>query len=115
MAFAFIMGQSKENKISEEKLMNDDLTIITGDGNGGDTGKYRLFTNGQYSPTAVKNWSGTYHIEDAHVIVGRGWQFWDHNRTLYGAVCAIRIYNRILTDEEVAQNYSVDEARFNIE
>lgn len=36
------------------------------------------------------------------------------NRGFDGAVYAIRCYNRILTDAEIAANYAVDKARFNL-
>ena len=34
---------------------------------------------------------------------------------LNGYVYSVRIYNRVLTDEEIQQNYNVDKARFNIQ
>lgn len=36
------------------------------------------------------------------------------NRGFDGAVYAIRVYNRILTDAEIAANYAIDKARFNL-
>lgn len=36
------------------------------------------------------------------------------NRGLNMAVFAIRVYNRILTDAEIAANYAIDKARFNL-
>lgn len=36
------------------------------------------------------------------------------NRGFDGAVYAIRVYNRILTDAEIAANYATDKARFNL-
>ena len=65
----------------------------------------------------ILNYTNEYplHIEDSKLCVGRGYQFWDQVRSMYGSVQAVRIYNRALTDEEVEQNYLVDETRFNIE
>ena len=47
--------------------------------------------------------------------VGRSWQFNNQNRTIYGSVKSVRIYNRVLTDEEIKHNYELDKARFKIE
>ncbi len=55
------------------------------------------------------------NIEDSKVQVGRGWQWGNQNRTIYGSVKSVRIYNRILTDEEIKHNYELDKARFKIE
>lgn len=65
----------------------------------------------------ILDYTGEYilHVQDSHAYVGRVYQFWDHYRGMYGAVQSVRIYNRILTDAEVEQNYLVDAARFNID
>lgn len=34
---------------------------------------------------------------------------------LNGKIYSVHIYNRALTDEEIAQNYAIDKARFGIE
>lgn len=57
----------------------------------------------------------TTNIEDSKVRVGRGWQWQEQNRTLYGSVQAVRIYNRVLTDEEIQHNYELDRERFGME
>lgn len=36
------------------------------------------------------------------------------NRGFDGAVFAIRVYNRVLTADEIAHNYAIDKARFNL-
>ena len=42
-----------------------------------------------------------------------GWD-WDFGFPATGAFCAVRFYNRALSEEEVAYNYSVDKERFGI-
>lgn len=57
----------------------------------------------------------TTNLLDAKVQVGRSWQYNNQNRTVYGSIQAVRIYNRVLTDEEVQQNYEIDKIRFHIQ
>ena len=42
-----------------------------------------------------------------------GWD-WDFAFPAVGDFCTVRIYNRALTAEEIAHNYSIDKARFNL-
>lgn len=82
----------------------------------GDTDIGKINYNGQnvsntYGGTSVF----TPNIVDSKVQVGRGWQYNNENRTFYGAIKAIRIYNRALTDEEINNNYELDKDRFNIQ
>lgn len=42
-----------------------------------------------------------------------GWDF-DYGLPASGELCAIRIYNRALTAEEIAANYAIDKRRFNL-
>ena len=42
-----------------------------------------------------------------------GWD-WDYGFPAYGDFCAVRIYNRALTADEITHNYSIDKARFGL-
>ena len=50
-------------------------------------------------------------LTNAPVHIGREWQY-SGNRSLHGSIQAIRIYNRVLTDAEVYQNYLADNCRY---
>ena len=52
---------------------------------------------------------------NSKVEIGRAWQWNGENRPFYGSIQSIRIYDRVLTDEEVQNNYQLDKKRFNIE
>lgn len=56
----------------------------------------------------------TSNLVDSKIQVGRHWQYGNQNRTFFGSIQAIRIYNRALTDEEIDMNYQIDKVRFNI-
>ena len=71
--------------------------------------------NGNDIPNTYTGIEFTTNIEDSQVQVGRGWQWENQNRTIYGSVKSVRIYNRVLTDEEIKHNYELDKARFKIE
>lgn len=79
-----------------------------------DIGKIR-YNNQNIASTYVGNTTFTCNIEDSQVQVGRSWQWANQNRPFYGSIQAVRIYNRVLTDEEVEKNYQIDKIRFNIQ
>ena len=54
------------------------------------------------------------NIISSPIQLGRGWQWGNQNRTLNGIIYSVRIYNRVLSDDEIKQNYEVDKKRFNI-
>lgn len=55
------------------------------------------------------------NLQDTSLKIGRGWQWGNNNRTLNGIIYSVRVYNRVLSDDEIKQNYEVDKKRFNIE
>lgn len=63
-----------------------------------------------YNGTAIY----TANLVDSPAEIGRFWPWNNQNRTLYGAVKMIRVYNRPLTDEEIKINYEIDKFRFDI-
>lgn len=68
----------------------------------------RQFYNGVYAPSN----SGTSRWE-----VARNAAYFGHKDGTYpyvGELCCIRAYSRALTDAEIARNYSIDKARFNL-
>ena len=93
-----------DGKRSQSQIKNGDTDIGKINYNGNDI----LNT---YTGTATF----TPNIEDSQVQVGRGWQYNNQNRTIYGSVKSVRIYNKVLTDEEIKHNYELDKARFKIE
>ena len=76
---------------------------------GSDTLFYR---NGEYK--GVKSQNPLYHptISDEFVAIGDRYLFSDF--TFLGAISSIRIYSKPLSAEEIAANYAIDKARFNL-
>lgn len=56
----------------------------------------------------------TANIVDSQAEIGRRWQYNNENRTSNCSIQAIRVYNRVLSDEEIKINYEIDEYRFGI-
>lgn len=81
----------------------------------GDTDIGKINYNGQDVPhTYTGSATFTTNMADSEVTVGRSWQWGSENRTFYGSIQAVRIYNRVLTDEEIQRNYEIDKKRFEI-
>ncbi len=129
-----VLGYKRTNKklfvdfVNNTSFSNDEIDLIgktsyksfrktkVGQIKNGDTDIGKINYNGNdilntYTGTATF----TPNIEDSQVQVGRGWQYNNQNRTIYGSVKSVRIYNRVLTDEEIKHNYELDKARFKIE
>ena len=82
----------------------------------GDKDVAKIDYNGSSIPnTYTGNTTFTPNLVDSPVQIGRDWQYASQNRPFYGSIQSIRIYNRVLTDEEVSLNYASDKERFNIE
>ena len=89
--------------------------IKTGQINTNDTDVAKIAVNGQLQTNTYNGTrSMTLNLQDSTVEIGRFWQHKNENRTFYGSIQAIRIYNRVLTDQEVNINYLLDKERFNI-
>ena len=54
------------------------------------------------------------NIISSPIQLGRGWQWGNQNRTLNGIIYSVRVYNRVLSDDEIKQNYEVDKKRFGL-
>ena len=81
-------------------------------------GKYAAF---QYAAPERSAWNGTWNkntteFKSAPFYVGgifkEGDSSYTNDRRYTGTIHAIRVYKRVLTDEELQQNREVDEARF---
>lgn len=59
--------------------------------------------------------AATMNFQDATLQIGRGWKFGTQNRTLNGIIYSVRVYDRVLTEEEIKHNYEIDKVRFNLE
>lgn len=87
----------------------------TGEIKTGDTDIGKINNNGRNIPSTYTGTATfTTNLVDSEVQVGRHWQWQNQNRTFYGSIQAIRIYNRALTDEEIQHNYEIDKIRFRI-
>lgn len=74
-----------------------------------------FLVDNNYNNNIIDNETYTPNIIDSPIQLGRGWQWGNENRTLNGVIYAVRIYNRVLTDEEIKNNYEIDKLRFNLE
>ena len=54
------------------------------------------------------------NLQNTPIQIGRMWQFWGQNRTLNGIIYSVRVYNRVLSEDEIKQNYDVDKKRFGL-
>lgn len=89
--------------------------IRTGQLATGQTDYAKMNYNGnEIESTYQGSLSFTQNLMDSPVTVGRYWQFGGENRTTYGSVQAIRIYNRNLTEEEIKINSKIDQERFQL-
>ena len=77
--------------------------------NGSDTLFYR---NGEYKGVESHDTFIQPTISDEFVAIGSRYQFYDF--TFLGAISSIRIYSKPLSAEEIAANYAIDKARFNL-
>ena len=88
--------------------------IKTGQITNGNTDAGKINYNGTLVPSTYSSAAFTQNLVDSKVTIGRDWQYNNQNRPFYGSIQSIRIYNRVLTDAEVQQNYEVDSSRFGI-
>ena len=56
---------------------------------------------------------------NSKIRFGRTWYYSNGSTgditTFFGSIQSVRVYNRVLTNEEITQNYNVDKTRFNID
>ncbi len=81
----------------------------------GDKNLIQLYYNNLAVSNSYTGQNFTPDVFNSEVQIGRSWQYGSQNRPFYGSIQSIRIYNRVLTDEEVSLNYASDKERFNIE
>ena len=73
-----------------------------------------IYNNSEKATIISSANTATMNLQDATMQIGRGWQHDEENRTLNGIIYAVRVYNRVLTEEEIKYNYEIDKARFGI-
>ena len=71
----------------------------------------KVYLNGEYANTAFPGSATSPQLASYIDVANRSN---NPNRGFDMAVFAIRCYNRILTDAEIAANYAIDKARFNL-
>lgn len=74
-----------------------------------------IYENGELLQNTKFTSAASMNLEDTPIQIGRLWQYQNDNRTLNGIIYSVRIYNRVLSDDEIKQNYEVDKKRFNLE
>jgi hypothetical protein len=71
-----------------------------------------IYVNGILNRTAARSWSGTSRWPTNSWNLGR-----DNNNSnyfFYGEIPIYRMYNRVLTPQEIQQNYNATKSRYNI-
>lgn len=71
----------------------------------------KVYLNGEYANTTFPGSATSPQLASYIDVANRSN---NPNRGSDMAVYAIRVYNRILTDAEIAANYAIDKARFNL-
>ena len=74
---------------------------------------YNSTTGMSQTKTAVTSSSGPSMNTDGYVVIN-SIQHGNNNDCLQGDMYCTRLYNRLLTDAEIAANYAIDKARFNL-
>lgn len=64
-----------------------------------------VYVNGSYATSATNSWSGVLNT-------GRIGQQVNGIQNWYGNISVVKVYNRILTADEIATNYNVQKGRF---
>lgn len=88
--------------------------IKTGEITNGMTDIAKMNCNGELVSCRYEKSTFIQNLIDSPIQVGRDWQYQEQNRTFYGSIQAIRIYNRALTDDEIKINYQIDQERYQI-
>ena len=100
--------ESNENAIRPRCLTNE-LASFSFVCDGSDTLFYR---NGEYKGVISHDTFRQPTISDEFVAIGSRYAYSDF--TFLGAISSIRIYSKPLSAEEIAANYAIDKARFNL-
>lgn len=74
-----------------------------------------IYKNGEFLYKLNKISQTASAVQNKKSEIGRAWQFMGENRTFFGKIFAIRVYDRQLTEEEIKWNYGIDKERFKIE
>ena len=99
---------TNENAIAPRCLTNE-LASFSFVCDGSNTLFYR---NGEYKGVIRDNTFVQYDLLDTSVPIGSRYEYSDF--TFLGAISSIRIYSKPLSAEEIASNYAIDKARFNL-
>ena len=94
---------------SPPRVLESELASFSFVCDGSDTLFYR---NGEYKGVRSNNTFVQMDILDEYVAIGNRYLFEDF--TFLGAISSIRIYSKPLSAEEIASNYAIDKARFNL-
>ena len=70
-----------------------------------------IYINGEEQSVQEGSKSSMNYV-DTSIQIGRGWQWQNQNRTFNGIIYSVRIYDRVLTEDEIQYNYLVDQHRY---
>ena len=75
------------------------------------TNKVEVYKNGQLMESRVDTRYGNYNYDWTKVWIGRD-NVNDSTRGLNGQIYSVRIYNGLLSNDEIQKNYNIDKTRF---
>lgn len=75
----------------------------------------KIYQNGEKLEIYQKTGNISINLQDSTLQIGREWQYNQQENSLNGIIYAVRVYDRVLTEEEIRQNYEIDKLRFNID
>jgi hypothetical protein len=111
-SMSFVCGADYDLNYSDFPLSTAARAIsLTPTKNGSNIIGLNGYLNGTYKQTL---YPGQYNSQSASTYIDVANRSNSTNRGFDGAVFAIRCYNRILTGAEIAANYAIDKARFNL-
>lgn len=85
------------------------FTITYISSNGAISG-FRVMLNGQQ--VASGSSGAQLSLPGDPLQIGRFWQFSNYNRSFNGIINSVRVYDRVLTQQEIQDNYEIDTIRF---
>ena len=73
-----------------------------------------IYQNGVKKNAEQYGNSTSMNLDDSSLKIGRTLPWNGQNRTLNGIIYSVRVYNRVLSEDEIKQNYEVDKERYKL-
>ena len=104
-------GSSNHLAMLEESLSNNTMYHLVGSWDQS-SGVVKIYLNGVLKSTISTGQTGAISLNEGKVVIGADYHSYSYG--LNGNVYVGKVYNKVLTDDEVTQNYKAYKNRFNI-